>query len=325
LPRILMVDNDLGLGDKSTDYSYCKNAESALQSRRAQLIGGTHFVMAKPEFQQHSLDYLFIDEAGQFSLAAALVCSFAAKNIILLGDQMQLEQVNVGQHPGESGLSVLSYYMNGQSTIARTHGIFLDQTWRMHPNITGFLSEMIYDKRLSSHERTEKHRLQGSCLPEQGILFVPVDHWNNSMRSEEEGLAIKKIVAQLQEAKVLKSTGQYRKFEGGEEDLIVITPYNAQVELIRSSVKGIKVGSVDLFQGQEAWVSILSMCASGEEGLHRGLDFLLSKNRLNVALSRAKALSIVVGSPRLLEIRPRQMKTIPLLNFYAALVASAQN
>jgi uncharacterized protein len=103
----------------------------------------------------------------------------------------------------------------------------------------------------------------------------------------------------------------------------VITPYNAQVELIKSRLKGARVGSVDLFQGQEAWVSILSMCASGEEGLHRGREFLLSQNRMNVGLSRAKALSIVVGSPRLLEIRPSNIKTIPLLNFYAALAHSS--
>lgn len=129
------------------------------------------------------------------------------------------------------------------------------------------------------------------------------------------------LIRELVRTDVPDGDGKKRKFRGDSEDLIVVAPYNSQVELIRSMTKA-KVGSVDLFQGQEAWVSVLSMCASGEEGLHRRLEFLLSRNRLNVGLSRAKALSIVVGSPRLLEIRPGRMSVVALLNFYAALMGN---
>jgi len=323
LPKILMADNDRGGENPSRDYKYGSNSDARKRHDSFQLLGATHFVFSKAEFQTGSFDYLFIDEAGQFSLAASIVCSFVAQNIILLGDQMQLEQVNVGQHPGDSGLSVLNYYMNGQNTIPRTHGVFLNETWRMNPAISELISHLVYDDRLSSNARTHDHVLKigddaAKLLP-CGILFYPVDHSHNSMRSEEEVDAIERLIADLKGTQVPSEDGKHRKFDGTEKDLIIITPYNAQVELIRSRIKGVRVGSVDLFQGQEAWVSVLSMCASGEEGLHRGLDFLLSKNRMNVGLSRAKALSIVVGSPRLLEIRPRNIKTIPLLNFYAAL------
>jgi len=327
-PAILMADSKAGGDDAHPEFKYANNSSARKTHREYQLVGGTHWLFAHPDMANQSFDYLFIDEAGQYSLTAAIACSFAAHNMIFLGDQMQLEQVNVvDSHPAGCGLSVLNYYMNGLSTVPRTHGVFLDETWRMHPSICGYISELIYENRLSAHQRTGLHALElpGSMqamLSDCGILFLNVDHEGNSMRSEEEALCIEELVAALKNTKVPAEDGSMRAFTGGEEDLIVITPYNAQVELIRSKLPDVKVGSVDLFQGQEAWVSVLSMCASGDEGLHRGLDFLLSKNRMNVGLSRAKALSIVVGSPRLLTIRPTKIGTIPLLNFYAGLVGA---
>ncbi len=325
-PVILMADSGLGGANPRPQFKYAKNPEARDNLDKYQLIGGTHWLFAHEDMAEAPLDYLFIDEAGQFSLTTAVACSYAAKNIILLGDQMQLEQVNVGVHPAGSGLSVLNYYMDGHATVPRTHGVFLDQTWRMHPNICGFISELIYESRLTSNERTHAHTLSLSeaadeKLNEAGILFLDVDHSGNSMSSEEEAVRIAHLLSELRETGVPDGEGGRRPFNGGEDDLIVITPYNAQVELIRSKLPDVKVGSVDLFQGQEAWVSVLSMCASGEEGLHRGLDFLLSKNRMNVGLSRAKALSIVVGSPKLMNIRPWKINSIPLLNFYAGLMA----
>ncbi len=273
------------------------------------LVGGTHWLFAHKDLAHAPFDYLFIDEAGQFALTTAVACSFAAKNVVLLGDQMQLEQVNTGIHPEESGLSVLNYYMNGQATVPRTHGVFLNQTWRMHPDICSFISELIYENRLTANVRTKEHVLSlgehtDEVIEQSGLMYVEVDHEGNSMSSIEEAEYISELVNELSGVSVPDGKGGYRRFTGDEEDLIVISPYNAQVELIRSKVPQVKVGSVDLFQGQEAWVSVLSMCASGDEGLHRGLDFLLSKNRMNVGLSRAKALSIVVGSSKLLDHRP---------------------
>ena len=322
LPAILMADGDLAGKRSPKGYSYKSNSDASRVQGQYQLVGATHFVWAKPQLANGGFDYLFIDEAGQFALAAAIVCSYVAKNLVLLGDQMQLEQVNVGSHPGSAELSVLNYYMQGMNTIPRTHGVFLDETYRMNPSISNLLSELIYDGRLKPHQQTHGHNfdIASKQLGRNGILFHSVDHQHNSMRSEEEADEIEKIIKILQSGKLPGPGGKLRKFKGDAGDLIVISPYNAQVELIRSRINGVKVGSVDLFQGQEAWISILSMCASGEEDLHRGLDFLLSKNRINVGLSRAKALSIIVGSPKLLEIRPRSMKSMTLLNFYSALV-----
>ena len=329
-PAILMSDSSLGGENPRPQFKYMKNTGARAEHRQFKVVGGTHWLFAHEDMSGAPFDYLFIDEAGQFSLTTAIACSYCAKNIILLGDQMQLEQVNVGVHPDDSGLSVLNYFMNGQATVPRTHGVFLDQTWRMHPDICGFISELIYESRLTANTRTSAHTLSLSehtdeSLAASGILFLEVDHEGNSMSSREEAEMISELVDQLSFVSVPDGLGGWRAFTGKEEDLIVITPYNAQVELIRSRLPAVKVGSVDLFQGQEAWVSVLSMCASGEEGLHRGLDFLLSKNRMNVGLSRAKALSVVVGSRKLLDIRPWSIRSIPLLNFYAGLVGRVRS
>lgn len=323
-PATLMADSNLGGENPRPQFKYASNSSARESFEQFKLVGGTHWLFAHESMSHAPFDYLFIDEAGQFSLTTAVACSYAAKNIILLGDQMQLEQVNVGVHPDDSGLSVLNYYMNGQATVPRTHGVFLDQTWRMHPEICSFISELIYESRLTANERTTQHTLElgehvDESIKPSGILFIEVDHEGNSMSSEEEADMVSELVNELAAVKVPDGNGSTRPFTVTEEDLIVITPYNAQVELIRSKIPRVKVGSVDLFQGQEAWVSVLSMCASGDEGLHRGLDFLLSKNRMNVGLSRAKALSLVVGSPRLLNTRPWNIRTIPLLNFFAGL------
>lgn len=323
LPATLMAGEGSGDEDAPAEFKYLPNPKARKSHTLYKLVGGTHWLFASKDLQRGQFDYLFVDEAGQFSLAATICCSAAAKNIVLLGDQMQLEQVNTGSHPGDSGLSVLNYYMNGRNTIPRTHGLFLAETFRMNPAIAATLSELIYENRLAAHARTRDHVLEIPAnhlsLKASGIHFLAVDHAHNSTRSDEEVLAIEEVIRLLQKSEVPSADGGRRKFSGDANDLIVIAPYNAQVEAVRAKVKGVKAGSVDLFQGQEAWVSILSLCASGEEGVNRGLEFLLSKNRMNVGLSRGKALSILVGSPRLLLIRPKRLLEIPLLNFLAAI------
>lgn len=329
-PAILMADGDAGRASSKSALSYADNSTARKNHGRYQLVGGTHWVFAHPDMHGEPFDYLVIDEAGQFALGAAVACSFAAKNLILLGDQMQLEQVNTGAHPDESGLSILNYYMNGESTVPRSKGVFLEETWRMSPPICNFVSDLVYESRLRPNARTADHKLEikgtkSGYIPPSGILFLEVDHDGNSSRSEEEADRIEKLIDDLRHIRVPEIEGGYRPFKNSPEDLIVIAPYNAQVELIRSKLPGTKVGSVDLFQGQEAWISVLSMCASGEDGLQRGLDFILSKNRMNVGLSRAKAVAVVVGSPRLLDIRPSKISTIPLLNFYAGLMITGSS
>lgn len=313
-PPILMADNDKP-EEKLPGLTY-KTNKDARNHGRYKLVGGTHWVFAHSDFRPECFDYLVIDEAGQFSLAAALVCARVARNLILLGDQMQLEQVNVGKHPEGCADSVLTYYMDGASVIPREKGVFLAETYRMHPGICDLVSELVYEGRLTAHARTHAHVLSGGAHT-SGVVFIEVEHEGNSTHSPEEARAIADLVSRLTACSVPDGP---RPFSGDARDLIVITPYNAQVEEIRKFLPQVKVGSVDRFQGQEAWVSVLSMCASGAEGLQRGLDFLLSRNRLNVGLSRGKALSVVVGSPRLLEIRPTSLKTMSLLNFYAALM-----
>ena len=220
-----------------------------------QLVGGTAWTLAKSDFKD-SFDYLFIDEAGQVSLANTIAMGMCAKNLILLGDQMQLGQPIQGSHPGRSGGSALEFLLDGEPTIAPEKGIFLGVTYRMHPDVCRFISDAIYDSRLRSAESTLKQRLllDGSAHPAlltTGIRYFPISHDACSQRSEEEAVNVRDIVESL--------LGQrYRDGEGGEhaftlDNILVVAPYNMQVNLLKRFLrKGARVGTVDKFQGQEA-------------------------------------------------------------------------
>lgn len=287
-----------------------------------QLVGGTAWTLAKSGFRE-SFDYLFIDEAGQVSLANTIALGMCAKNLILLGDQMQLGQPIQGSHPGRSGESALEYLLNGESTIAADRGIFLDVTYRMHPDVCRFISDAIYDSRLRSADSTLERRLvlDGSAhaaVRPTGISYFPIAHDACSQRSEEEAAAVREIVESL-------LTQRYRDGQGGElpftlDNILVVAPYNMQVNLLKSFLpKGARVGTVDKFQGQEAEVVIVSMATSSAEYLPRNLDFLFSKNRINVAVSRAKCLSVVLFSPKLLNLRCKSPAEMALVNTFAYL------
>lgn len=267
------------------------------------LVGGTAWLFSRPEWQGE-LDYLFVDEAGQISLANLVGMARSTRNIVLLGDQMQLGQPSKGSHPGESGLSVLDYLLGDRATIADDMGIFLPRSWRMHPEVCSFISDAVYEGRLQPEAHTAKRRI---LLPESdalapaeaGVLFVPVEHEGNAQASDEEVAVIAELVAEL-------LTRQHTNINGKKvgklqiEDLLIVAPYNMQVRKLRRTLPaGARVASVDKFQGQEAPVVIVSMCASPGEFGPRGLEFLLNKNRINVAVSRAQSLAIVVGDPRL--------------------------
>lgn len=268
-------------------------------------------------------DYLFIDEAGQVSVANMIGMSQSCKNIILMGDQMQLGQPIQGSHPGESGMSILDYLLQDHATIPADIGVFLPKTYRMHPDVCKLISEQVYEGRLSSDTITHKHVVQtdGPIITKKsGTCFVPVEHEGNTQGSPEE-------VAQIEAlAKELIGAEFWPDDEGNERniswnDILFVAPYNYQVNLLRAALDDrARIGSVDKFQGQEAPIVILSMCASDAAGSPRGIDFLFSKNRLNVAISRAQALAIVVGNPNLANTLVSNLKQMEQVNFFCEIV-----
>src|SRR5665213_46017 len=289
------------------------------------LIGGTAWLFSRPEWVGQ-LDYLFIDEAGQVSLGNLVAISRSARNLVLLGDQMQLEQPVQGSHPGETGQSVLNYYMQDHATIPATLGLFLPVTYRLPPGICQFVSEMVYEGRLQHAPATANRRIAskgkagGGITQESGLAFLPVCHEGNVQESPEEADAIRTTVDQLLKMTKIDEKG----LPAGPVmpgDIMVVAPYNMQVRLLRRQLPaGIRIASVDKFQGQEAEVVIVSMCSSFGEYGSRGLAFILDQNRLNVAISRARALAIVVGDPRITTSGAGSIPEMRRLNLYCRLV-----
>ncbi len=296
-----------------------------LDSSVHKLAGGTAWLFGRAA-QTAQWDYLFVDEASQVSLADTVAAGGCARNIVLLGDQMQLPQPVEGIHPGDSGVSALDYLMQGQATVPSTQGVFLGLTYRMHPDVCRPISEGVYEGRLQSAEHCGIQRLQlqpgaDSALKETGIVYVPVSHEHCSQSSPKEVNRIDDIYKSLLRQSWTTRDGSTKQLTA--EDILLVAPYRAQVrELRRKLGDTARVGTVDKFQGQEAAVVIFSMTASDVEEIPRGLDFLFSKNRLNVAISRAKCLAIVVASPELRTISCGKIEEMPLLNFYATLTQS---
>ncbi|OED38001.1 nuclease [PVC group bacterium (ex Bugula neritina AB1)] len=282
----------------------------------ADLFAGTAWTFASDHFSG-KLDYLFIDEAGQVATANVVAMATAANNIILVGDQMQLGQPIQGTHPGEAGLSVLEFLLGDHSTIPADRGIFLGQTRRMRPSICEFISNAFYDGRLTAHADTVERslNLQGIDLPNEGIVMIKAEHEGCSQKSIEEGEIIKAKYEALLGQKFRDKDDCMRPIV--KEDILVVTPYNVQVNHLRSILsEGAKVGTVDKFQGQEAPIVLISMVTSSAEDLPRNIEFLYSKNRLNVAVSRAKCLAVVVANPKLLEIPCGTVEEMKLVNTF---------
>jgi uncharacterized protein len=281
------------------------------------LLAGTAWAFADLNDDQQ-LDYLFVDEAGQVSLANLVAMSLNAKNIVLLGDQMQLDQPTQGVHPGRSGESVLEYLLDGRATIPAEEGIFLPLTWRMHPAVCGFISQAVYDGRLHSAPGLEKQTLvlnqsAHPALTSVGVRYLPVDHVDCSQKSEEEAVAIRDIFSSLLEQEYIDKTGSTLRLTSN--DILVVSPYNMQVNLLRRTLPdGARIGTVDKFQGQEAQVVLVSMSTSSGDDLPRGIEFLYSKNRLNVAISRAKCLALVVANPKLMSVHTSTPAQMALIN-----------
>ena len=237
---------------------------------------------------------------------------------------MQLSQPIQGSHPGESGDSCLEYLLEGRATIPADRGVFLGQTWRMHPNVCRFISEAFYDGRLHSIPGLENQKIipfmaDGDLKKESGLLFVPVDHDGNGQASDEEVEVIAKITKELLGGTYLDEQGNNHILS--KNDILYVAPYNMQVRNLKRRLgEDARVGSVDLFQGQEAPVVILSMCSSSRDESSRGMDFLCDPHRINVAISRAKALAIVVGSTKLLQGGFSSLKEMELANLYAWII-----
>ena len=291
------------------------------------LVGGTAWLFSREELAGR-FDYLFIDEAGQFSLANAVAAGQAGRNLVLVGDQMQLAQVTRGHHPGDTGLSCLEYLLAGSATVPQELGIFLGQSRRMHPDVCSFVSDAVYEGRLGTIPETARHRVlrasDTTLVPaETGVVWVPVEHDGCTQSSDEECEKIVALVEELLGRRVVDRDGVERRMT--VNDILVVAPFNLQVRCLRERLDpGIRVGSVDRFQGQEAPVVIVSMCSSTLEEAPRGASFLLSPHRLNVAVSRAEALAIVVGCPELMDVRCRSVEEMRLVNLLCHLVQYAE-
>lgn len=277
------------------------------------VIGGTAWVFSKPELDQR-LDYLVVDEAGQLSLANVCAVATSARNLVLVGDPRQLSQPSQGTHPDGAGVSALEHVLGDADTMPPTLGVFLDHTHRLHPAICEYISEIYYQGRLQSLPRCELQTVLGSgWLSGSGLRWAPCDHQGNRASSAEEARAVAEIVGDLLRRSWVDRAGVERPL--GLNDILVVAPFNAQVALLGRTLRtGARVGTVDRFQGQEAAVVIVSLTTSSADEIPRGLDFLFSRERLNVAVSRAQALAVMVGSPALLRTRCHTVDQLRLVN-----------
>lgn len=283
-----------------------------------QLVAGTAWLFAREEHDQ-AFDYLFVDEAGQVGLANIVAMGVAARNIVLVGDQMQLSQPVKGTHPGGSGASALEHLLAGHATVPAAQGVFLPETRRMHPDLCRFISEAVYEGRLYSEASTANQRLDADfsadpeALAAAGLRFVAVDSAGCTQRSPAEAERLARTFKALLGSSWVDRAGLPAPI--GLEDILVVTPYNMQVDLLRRLLPaGARVGTVDKFQGQEAPAVLISMATSSGDDLPRNIEFLYSRNRLNVAISRAKCLAVIYANPRLLEISCSTVEQMELVD-----------
>jgi predicted RecB family nuclease len=299
------------------------NAEPlAALTNGAHIVAGTPWLWAREEYHE-SVDVLFIDEAGQMSLANVLAIAQAGKNLVLLGDPQQLEQPLKGSHPEGASASGLEHLLDGAKTIPPDKGLFLEKTWRMHPRLCEFTSEVFYESRLQSHSDMENQKITGHpWLGAYGLWYVPVDHEGNQNSSSEEVEAVAHLVESLIQPGIAWTNQKNEERPLTLDDILIVAPYNAQVSDLLTRLPNARIGTVDKFQGQQAPIVIYSLTTSSPEDAPRGVEFLYSLNRLNVATSRAQAIVIVVASPRLLQPEcrsPRQMQLANALCRYAEL------
>ena len=323
--------------------------QDGLRDGDLDVAAGTVWVWAREEFQG-LVDTLFVDEAGQMSLANILAVAGAARNLVLLGDPQQLAQPSQAAHPPGAGASALEHILGDHATVAPDAGLLLDQTWRMHPRLCRYTSETFYDGKLTWADGLERQEILaeralreagpggpgrrgagfagpglrgaglrgsapwGAALGGSGLRVVEVTHEGNTNASPEEAAEVARLVCGLVGREWQDKDGVRRVI--GPDGVLVVTPYNAHIRAIEDALAqaggpaGVRVGTVDKFQGREAPVAIYSMATSSADDAPRGLEFLYDPHRLNVATSRARAMAIVVASSDLIRVAcqtPRQM------------------
>ena len=312
------------------DWNFIKDVTTGkpLDMEDYSLYAGTSWFFVDSRMNK-TLDYLFIDEAGQVALGTTIANATSSKNLILIGDQMQLSQPMRAKHEGYARMSSLDFILENEDTISASRGIFLNTTRRLNNKICNFISSSFYDSRLTTDPitKTRSVNLKLDPIKNEGLFYVPIEHSGCSQRSDEEADLVEKIFNKIinKEFKVGETTGRI-----SAKDIMVVAPYNAQANNIRERLKKkfkdkVRVGTIDLFQGQEAKVVIVSMTTSDVESLPRHKDFFFSRNRLNVAISRAECVAIIIFNENLLLASASSIKEMKLMNSFCKLLEFKTN
>jgi uncharacterized protein len=311
--------------DRVTVHGDAGPMRNALDSREFDVAAGTAWLWSR-EDAADSVDVLFVDEAGQVALANVLAMSGAARAIVLLGDPQQLDQPLQGTHPPGTGRSALAHLLDGRPTMPPDLGLFIHDTRRLHPKITEFTSEAFYEDRLESFPGLENQRVEDGELSGAGIRLIAADHIGEDNEAPEEAQQVADLVGSLVGAGSTWTDASGRVCPVTWNDIVIVAPYNAQVGAIQKLLPQARVGTVDKFQGQEAPISIYSMTSSSAEDAPRGMNFLYSRNRLNVATSRARCIAVVVAAPALLTVAARTPEQMRLANALCqfALIADSE-
>lgn len=317
-------------GESEPGYTVIpKNGMAAFLAEHAGegvVVGGTAWDFSNTQrVDRGALDLLVIDEAGQFSLASTIAVAAGAKRLLLLGDPQQLPQVSQGAHPEPVDTSALGWVMDGDQVVRPEYGYFLARSWRMHPFVAAPVSTLAYAGRLASAPGTERRSLAGI---DPGLHIVPLRHRGNATQSPEEAAEVVRIVQDLLGRDFSDNDADATVRPLVQDDIIVVTPYNAQRQLVRDALAeagfaDVPVGTVDNFQGKEAVVSITSLAASSGRDAPRGPEFLLLQNRLNVAISRAQVAAYLIHSPALLDDLPHTPEGVSRLSAFTRLVGAA--
>ena len=314
------------------DFPWAEWSRATVQQRCAGGANGEGFVFGGTAwnfsnaslFEQASLDLLVVDEAGQFSLANTLAVARSARNLLLLGDPQQLPQVSSAPHPYPVDISTLSWLSGDAPTVDERFGYFLPVSWRMHPQLCAPVSRLSYGGRLASAPAAALRHLEGR---DPGLQVVPVSHRRCTVRSEVEAAEVVRLAQEFVGARWDAGDGAVRALTG--DDIVVVAAYNAQVDTIvqhleRAGLRdaqghGVRVGTVDKFQGQQAPVTVVSLAASNAGASGRGAEFLLSPNRLNVAISRGQWCSVLVCSSMIHRFVPATAQQLAVLGDFIVL------
>ena len=284
------------------------------------LHAGTAWLFSDPRWKL-KMDYLFVDEAGQVSLANTLAVSTSTKNIILIGDQMQLSQPIQGIHSGNSGKSSLDYLLGDYDTIPLSRGIFLDVTRRLNEKICDYISSSFYESRLKSHPITKDRSvsLELKEIKDEGIFYLPVDHQECTQKSDGEATIVKDYCSKILGK---NCTEDNKKNKINIKDIMIVAPFNMQVNNLKKILnqKEARIGTIDKFQGQESKVVFISMTSSDPDNLPRDKEFFFSRNRLNVAISRAQCVAVILFNPKLLLANCQKINEVRLINNFCKLL-----